>query len=176
MKTGTSICSLLGVTEHEIASLLHITRSQWSMYALGRGKLPPAATQLLAALLTRAKASQVGKNKDRVIPNKPMKLKLERLLRENEYQRELTVKKIGIAEKKLALQMRIVPLIAVLEKKGSSQLPGNTEWLNMVRKKASDTMEVDAALAVFQLQLKQQLLEVEKELLENKLREIELPS
>ena len=175
MKTGTSICSLLGVTEHEIASLLHITRSQWSMYALGRGKLPPAATQLLAALLTRAKASQV-KNKDRVIPNKPMKLKLERLLRENEYQRELTAKKIGIAEKKLALQMRIVPLIAVLEKKGSSQLPGNTEWLNIVRKKASDTMEVDAALAVFQLQLKQQLLEVEKELLENKLREIELPS
>jgi len=70
MERKSSISSLLGVTQHEMASLLHISRSQWSMYELGKGNLPSAATLLLADLLTHVKASEKIEKRRSQLTNK----------------------------------------------------------------------------------------------------------
>jgi len=177
MQKKSSISSLLGVTQHEMASLLHISRSQWSMYELGRGSLPRAATLLLAELLTFVKASEkAGKTRPQVAQQKVMRQQLERLLLENEFQQVLTTKKIIIAEKKHATQMQVLPLISVLGKQANSKTPAAAELLTIVGNRTSELKEAEASVALFKLQAKQKLLEFEKELLETKLQELAILS
>jgi len=174
MERKSSIRSLLGVTQHEMASLLHISRSQWSMYELGKGNLPSAATLLLADLLTHVKASEkIEERRSQLTQQKGLKQKLLILLRENEYQQVLTAKKITFAKKKHAAQIKMIPLVGLLEEQPISQSSVATELLKILSSKTSKSMATEAAVVLFELQVKQQMLAFEKELFELKLREID---
>lgn len=51
MKATNSLKSNLGLTQEEVALYLGVTRSQWSMYCIGKRKLPTEAIQKLTHLL-----------------------------------------------------------------------------------------------------------------------------
>ena len=52
MQATNSLKSNLGLTQEEMALYLGVTRSQWSMYCIGRRSLPIEAIQKLTDLLT----------------------------------------------------------------------------------------------------------------------------
>lgn len=168
MKNQTAISALLGITQHEMATLLGISRSQWSMYELGRGSLPKAATVLLSELLDYAKASEVaGRNTD-PDASKLMQAPLEQLLRDNEYQRALTAKKITAAANKDATQKRALPLLQLLSSQ-PSQPKAAKMLLSLLRAKTSSQAAAKAEAELFRLQVKQQLLDLEEKLVRERL-------
>ena len=96
MKKNVTITALLGVTQRDMAVLLNVSRTQWSMYELGKRDLPLAAQQLLAAMLAYVTAPEATTT--RLLPPEREQLitqQLERLLHENTFQQALVAKKIA---------------------------------------------------------------------------------
>ncbi|MEW5676309.1 helix-turn-helix transcriptional regulator [Flavobacterium enshiense] len=58
MKKRETLTKKLGLTQIEIASLLGVTRTQWSMYEIGKRNLPLDAKKTIAALLQQHKNSK----------------------------------------------------------------------------------------------------------------------
>lgn len=63
MQKGVNIREQLGVTQEELALLLKVTRSQLSMYELGKRDLPIAAKKQLAELLLYVKEQSTTQKK-----------------------------------------------------------------------------------------------------------------
>ncbi|MFC7772484.1 helix-turn-helix domain-containing protein [Flavobacterium sp. GCM10027622] len=51
MKEKDSLTKILGISQGELAIILGVTRTQWSMYELGQRKLPPHAVFELNSIL-----------------------------------------------------------------------------------------------------------------------------
>jgi transcriptional regulator with XRE-family HTH domain len=63
MQNNETIRSILGLKQDELAALLSVTRSQLSMYELGKRDLPVDVKRKLAELLTNAHKKNLKKNK-----------------------------------------------------------------------------------------------------------------
>ena len=179
MKKVDYIRTLLSVTQQEMAMLLHISRSQWSMYELGERDLPVAARQLLAELLMHLK---VNKNIDKSLPmpsDRQLQLqqqKLAHLLRENEYQQLLLARKIAAYEKKQASRINRLQIVDFVDTRHAKK--GNNESVlhqNLADKVIREQVEEDYVV-VMEHELKQELLHLEKSLLESKLAKIKAGS
>ncbi len=176
MKKENPICSLLGVTQHDMALLLRVSRSQWSMYELGKRDLPVPAKMLLAEMLTHISSPaasaksvpHIEKQQDKT------KVRLERLLRENDYQQLLTAKKIASAEKKYTAQLRVLQLVDFLNSHPNSHASRQEGQLAGMARKASKAIEMAGLTDLTQYQIKRDMLEIEKLLLESKLRSLRL--
>lgn len=102
MKKGETISTLLGVSQIEMALLLKITRSQWSMYESGKRDLPQDVKQQLAEIITymQATKTKVSENLPQLsIQKNQTKENLQALLKENQYQQLLSNKKVAGLEK-----------------------------------------------------------------------------
>lgn len=89
----------LGLKQEELAQLLQVTRSQLSLYEIGKRKLPLHATQKLASMLSFVQ------NKSRAIEHKSKnnqkELKiLQQLLIKNQHQQLINEKKMLALQKK----------------------------------------------------------------------------
>ena len=59
MKNTAKLNKMLGLSQSDVAMLMGITRSQWSMFESGKRKLPPQANLLLSAILNHLKNLQL---------------------------------------------------------------------------------------------------------------------
>ncbi|TBX71054.1 XRE family transcriptional regulator [Flavobacterium silvisoli] len=104
MKTHQTICELLGLKQQEMAMLLGVHRTQWSMFELGKRSLPKEALMKLHEILT-LNQSLDKMDADETSINKPIgnftKEELESLLKENEYQCLATERKLNYQHQKL---------------------------------------------------------------------------
>lgn len=105
MKEEITISKLLGATQLEMAMLLGINASQWSMYESGKRNLPLQAMQQLNAMLQYV----VNENNKQSIKSllstqqqDKKKAILKALIQENEYQQQLTARKIEKIKKSRA--------------------------------------------------------------------------
>jgi len=167
MKNKASIKTLLGLSQNEMAMLLGITRSQWSMYELGQRDLPTEAMVLLAEML---KYVEEAKQSDRVLPEIQQqkagkKEHLERLLRENEYQQLIMAKKITAMQKKFNNALAALRVVEFL-KNNQQQAAG----LQKIQSKASTTVQQVGLAKQESLLLQQELLKLENLLLTAKVR------
>ena len=172
MKKSRNICKSLGLKQEETAIVLGISRAQWSMFESGKRGLPPRASLLLAEMLAHVQASESeskGQVDQAAAKEKTGKL-LEAMLRENEYQQLLVIRKIETARKKQTADFRFWQLANFIEVRntGKNNSPISLRHLNS---KSSKPAETDAGLLLAKLDLKLELLLLEKKFLEGKFQE-----
>lgn len=87
MKNNITHSSLLSFTQAQMAMLLQVNPTQWSMYESRKRKLPLKAKQVLAEMLGYLKFENKGpKVQQHIIEQEVLKKKyLEKQLKENEY-------------------------------------------------------------------------------------------
>jgi len=103
MKTTNNLKAQLGLTQDEMALYLEVTRTQWSMYTIGKRKLPLSATEKLAELLQFLQEAPAEKNQNSVGMEKNAKIterKLKNEVAKRELQKNLLSKKRLVFEKK----------------------------------------------------------------------------
>jgi len=167
MKKETSICAFLGVSQQEMSMLLGVSRSLWSLYELGQRDLPLRAKQLLGELLTHVQTNFTAAKSTPPPPRNEQLQRLERQLRDNEYQRMLMVRKIAKATKKHEAQARLAHLVAFLSSRDTSKhsVPNLQEAF---ASKASPDLEAQFSDTLTDLKHRHELLELEKLLLESR--------
>jgi Uri superfamily endonuclease len=110
-------------------------------------------------------------SKHLVIAAERTKEHLDYLLRENEYQQLLLARKIAAVEKKHAAQVRLAQLADFLNSRqveyGKSFAPHQT-----IANKAARALATNATATLMEYELKQEVLVLEKLLLDSKLRKI----
>ena len=130
MTTTNNLKTQIGLTQDEMALYLGVTRSQWSMYTIGKRKLPITAMEKLAELLhhlqevteKKQKANWFEKN------SKITESKLKNKLAKMELQKNIYVKKRFVFEKKQQeLFASSVSLSFLKNEKGAKKLSQQIE-------------------------------------------------
>ena len=148
--------------------LLGVSRSLWSLYELGKRDLPPRAMLLLAEMLAYVHAPEAQAISAQASPLQAnQQQRLERLLRENQYQQLLHERKKVILEKKQGAQMRYLQLRGFLDGRTSE---AGTPQSRCTSKKAIRQAQTDCSTELLDCELKLELLVLEKKLLESKMQ------
>lgn len=171
MKKDHAISTYLGITQLELAMLLGVSRSQFSMFELGKRDLPLHAMQLLGEMLTYIQSPEVAAKS--ALPDKPKASlpQLERLQRKNHYQQLLTERKIAAATKKLQAQARLLQLSAFLSSREGSR-GATINFPTALARKTNKATETPLLELIVEQQLSKELLELENLLLESRLRKL----
>jgi transcriptional regulator with XRE-family HTH domain len=168
MKRNQPISSMLGLTQQYMAMLLNVSRSHYSLYELGKRSLPLHATQLLAEMLTHLQPTGESERRVQHVQQQARYDQLERLLRENEYQRLAFAKKVAAIMKKHTAQQKLTMLGDFLNMRAKGTSPQHV----LIAGKAAQVTVADPIAELLHYELKQELLELEKLLLESKIRKI----
>lgn len=124
MKKQSSITALLGLRQQDVAMLLQVHPSQWSMYESGKRDLPLAAKQLLAEILTYLKAPETtakSLSQTKQQQTKQGQQYFEQLLLENEYQQQRLAKELAKLMKKRAAETSLLQLVDFLKSRPTSK-------------------------------------------------------
>lgn len=170
MKKEYAIRNLLGITQQDAALLFRVSRSQWSMFELGKRDLPFAAQQLLAEMLTHVQSGDTGKL---AAPEKvaAQHWHIEHLIRENEYQQLRLARKTAEIVKKQLARQRLAQVVDFLQSRQPVTQKG-AGVLQTIASKAAPVLALDHSATLIEHELKQEVLVLEKLLLESKLRKI----
>lgn len=167
MKKEQTITALLGVSQQDVAMLLGVSRSQWSMFESGQRDLPLHAKQLLGEILTHLQAQEAAAKSTPALPQQAKLDQLERQLRNNEYHQLVLARKIASTTKKQQAQARLLLLTDFLRSHHSSK-KANPQVHQVLAAKASPALEAQLSDAITELQYRLETLELEKLLLESR--------
>ncbi|MGL2967458.1 helix-turn-helix domain-containing protein [Flavobacterium sp. XGLA_31] len=111
----------LGLTQSAMADLLHIKRSQWSMYESGKRSLPTAAMVRLAEIeLGLQAATRKGSPDLPADVGREVKKQLEAKLSENQFQLALATRKWDAAKEKSGQAVKAQLLTAHVKKQAKA--------------------------------------------------------
>lgn len=170
-----AICTLLGVTQLEMAMLLRINRTQWSMFELGKRDLPLAVKLQLADMVKHMKSREDHSEKQLLDSDEHKTRtidKLELLLINNLKSQVLLDKKIARIEKKRTAAVNALHLLKHLESQGDKQPIGGPDLLIKMQKRAGTDLQPHALSTLAVHQLKQQVLQHEEKLLKDALKKL----
>ena len=165
MKKQTTLTALLGLSQQEVAMLLGVNRSQWSMFESGQRSLPLHANLLLSEILTHMKSFDATKSKGAAQEITPDQL--QRQLLENEYQQLRIARKIAAITKKQDAQARLLHLSAFLNEQTTDKKEQPTLH-QVIAAKAARQQEANFSVALNALQRQLEILAVEKQWLDGK--------
>lgn len=169
MKRGSNPRVLLGLTQEQMAMLLNISRSHWTMYELGKRDLPTSALLLLADIMAHAEtvAGKTAPKTEHVIKQEETLVEaLTKLLKENQYQQEHLARKLAALEQKHEAQLKTQLLADYLKAKKPNHKGLELGLLNMINAKATNGVTPKDLLQMTRWQIKLILLQEEKKLLE----------
>jgi transcriptional regulator with XRE-family HTH domain len=176
MKKEPYIRNLIGVTQEEMAGLLHISRSQWALYELGLRGLPKGARPLFAELVAQIIPNEKEK-KSLPLPTPPQlkqhQQKLEKLVGDIEYQRRAIAKKMAAVEKQQAAQQGARKGLDFLNSRQAKDV-APTPVHNQVAMKARVILEKDHTGMLMMHEIDLEVLAFKKKLVESKMREVAL--
>ena len=174
MKKENAFRKLLGITQDDMALLLGVSRSQWSMYELGKRDLPVAASVLLAELLQHLNEPVLSrKAKPQLEQYIDGATHLERLRDDNQYQQLLIARKIAAAEKKYIRGVRQLQVVDFLTRRPTNKQAAGHELLKVIAKKASQLSETEGLALLMELQLQQEFLVMQGDLLQSKVQKVD---
>ena len=167
-KMKNNISTSLGLKQKELAQLLQVSRSQLSLYELGKRSLPVHAMEKLATMLTHLQKEAVkGENKKSILVEEQNFLK--KLLLKNNHQQLLVERKIKALEKKQNALATSKKLIAHLLKNESKLKKNEFAVLKSVEVKSNNQTIANYATLLLQLEIKKEVLAFEEKLLRKKL-------
>lgn len=169
-KPGTS--ALLGLTQKQMALLLEVSRSQLSMYELGKRGLPLSARQLLAEIVEFLQSE----DKDmRLLPylieqEEAHKKQVEQELRDNEDQLYLIDKKVAALATRYKSNLNIIGIVDYLNTRPNSKEKIDKELLGAFVVDAKASLQNSGLAELNALRRKQEQLELERILLSSALQ------
>lgn len=164
MKNTTTITSLLGLTQNQMALLLGVSRAQWSMYESGKRNLPLQAKQLLAEMMGFLKFADKGVAVRQLViaQQEVAKKRLEQLLTDNEDQLYVVSKKLAPLELKYQSNLDAVGVVAYLNAHPILKDKLDTELLGVIARQASEALSKSGLADLTALRVKQESLELKK--------------
>jgi len=166
MKKETTLTALLGLSQHEAAMLLGVSRSQWSMYESGQRDLPLHAKELLAALLAHMQSYDAAAKSTTAL-QKITNDQLQRQMQENEYQQLLIGRKIARIAKKQEAQARLLHLSDFLNAHHAYK-NANPQLRQVITARTTPEREAEFSVVLSKLQYQLEILVMEKQFLASK--------
>ncbi len=169
MKSNNNFRALLGIKQEDLALLLKVTRSQLSMYELGKRDLPVVAKLQLAEMLQHVQESKTQRVRRLPLEKKQVDEKkrvVAGLLQINQHHQHTLDKKIKALEKKQETSVAKMSLAGYLEQ---HYLKKDIEHhlLKSIGAKAQKDLEEKGWALLLQYQIKKEVLEAEAKFLEN---------
>lgn len=168
MKSKTFFKEPLLISQEEMAMLLGVTRSQWSMVALGERGLPLKAKANLDALIQNVNkvtsAKRIKLVQEVQQENEAQKL-IKKLLLDNALKLAQQQKKLSLMEEKYQKAVNTLHFVAGFQKKSVHE-----NLLYVLRIKANKILEANGLQHQVVCKIKIEVLEYEKELLLQKMK------
>lgn len=170
MKNPKSIWPLIGIAQDDLALLLNVDRRRLSQFGLGSKRLPVAAIQLIteifqylttAALPAAMQEQQLRKQQ-----------LVESMLAETNLQLALTARRIAKMQQMHDQQIKALQVVDFLSSRNNPQDETVAAILRTIARKAMQSLKYHGLDSLFRLQHKLEILELEKLLLESKLRKM----
>jgi transcriptional regulator with XRE-family HTH domain len=173
MKSTTTIRSVLGLSQEEISILLGITRTQWSMYEIGKRDIPLAAKQQLATLLTSVKKKKSVSKESLTIAEAEKKKDKEWLKKEyitQQHKQLLLERKINVMKNIRSECFAALEVAIHLESEPENKLLAGLA-IN-IKNRVKNTLIKNSSHRLQEMQLKKESAEMLKKVLEQKIKEI----
>lgn len=174
-KITTSVSEHLGITQRDLAPLLGVSRSLVSLFELGKRDLPLHAKLILNDLLLHVNTNkQMGKGQQAVQQRQldGQCQALEEMIYENGYQLKLLKYQLPKAQQKLAAHQRLLQLTDFVGSRKATASKGQQIGYELLSLKTVGHAADRKAIEAMQQEIKLELLELEKLLLESKLRKL----
>lgn len=162
MKKSENIREILGVTQEDLAELLKVTRSQLSMYELGKRDLPLTATLKLVQMLQHMQNDNMKSGSAELFKFQAEQQKkvLEQLLKDNQYNQMVLERKLVIAEKKYQANVAAIQLMRFLEKEAPE-----TGLIKGIEAKATTELEKNGLGVLTKYKIQKEVLQAEEKIL-----------
>lgn len=142
MKRNYTIASLLGMTHKDMAGLLSISPSHYSMFESGKRDLPHTAQLLLSELLTSVESDTITAKSHDTASYEAERLRLTLYkLKENQFQQMVLERKMAAAERKHQAHLRRHKLLQSFAKGILKTNPGNNLYFKILSFKTTDGLE-----------------------------------
>ncbi|WP_313806159.1 hypothetical protein [Flavobacterium sp.] len=171
MQDKTTLKNLLGLTQEEMALVLDITASQWSMFKSNKRGLPTKALQQLAPLL-HAVQKDVNTNEIEQllqVEQAKTKEKLKRELQNVHLKLLRTEKKIAILENHRLESFAALKAVTFLA--NQKEYAVSEDLLQSIQARAKATLNRHNSFKLEQLQLQKKTFEMQKLEMEQQLKE-----
>ena len=166
-----NISTSLGFKQQELAQLLQVSRSQLSLYELGKRSLPIHAMEKLTIMLALAQKGKVKSEMKKSISNEEQNV-LKKILLKNNHQQLLVERKIKALEKKQNALVTSKKLIAHLLKNEGKINKNELVVLKSIEVKLKKQEIEKYNTALLQLEIKKEVLVFEEKVLQKKLQSI----
>jgi transcriptional regulator with XRE-family HTH domain len=153
----------LGLTQQEMAMILQVTRSQWSLYELGLRRLPSDGAIRLAELVKAIEAvkSLEGKVTPSAVKQKQHQDNIQKLLNDNLHKQYSLVKKITAEEENMQVVSKMA-LTAAYLKANETQGPYHTFAISRLEHKVAKAGKKNGLSRLRQLQIQLEVLQHEE--------------
>lgn len=166
MKSNSSIRTLLGISQADLAHLLKVHRSQLAMFETGKRDLPREAKLLLAPMLEQAANATQKKTPEEKRFDLEKQEYLEELLNENEFQRLQMDRRLHYIRSSNEKHVGILKLTSHMEKSAKFCDEHYTGLIQSIRYKAEYGLSKYSPVQVLKYEIKAEMLELEKLLLQ----------
>lgn len=164
MKKLENIRSILGITQENLALLLEVTRSQLSLYEIGKRNILIAAKKQLTEML----AYMQDENSKLTTISNLMKTQelartntLKQMLQDNHYKKLLLEKKIKILEEKQAFNFNTIHLMRYLD---NTKNPNN-QFIKAIETKGLTELENNSLALLTKYEIEKEVLQAEEKIL-----------
>ncbi|MEK8179916.1 hypothetical protein WMW71_06140 [Flavobacterium buctense] len=168
------IKALLGFTQDEMAQLLKLHRNSVSRFELGNGHIPHRSNVVLGAMLQYIQSPEAKADLPEALEEQQAleAVKLQKLIKENEYQYERLSRKLHKAQANYAYNENATKLLYFLREHAAELPEVSPDVLHLLEKRVKASLEKQGKAEVLALELQVDLLVYEKRLLERKQYEI----
>ncbi|MBF6642340.1 hypothetical protein IVB69_12685 [Flavobacterium sp. J49] len=169
-RKSQEIKALLGFTQDEMAQLLRLHRTTVSRFELGNGHIPHRSNVLLGAMLKyiqspEAKAELPAALEEQLVLEAE---KLQKLIKENEYQYERLSRKLHKAQANYAYNEKATKLLYFLREHAAELPEVSPDVLHLLENRVKASLKKQSKADVLALELQVDLLAYQKMLLERK--------
>jgi transcriptional regulator with XRE-family HTH domain len=169
MKNNATLRSLLHISQADMARLLKVHRSQLSMFELGKRDLPRQAKLLLAPMLAHVTEAGLKPPPDTYQPVGCKQVLLTALLLDNEFERLRMTRKLEKTRKYLEKKQAALSLTTFLSKSTAHKSESHQELIASIKTKVTNKYGGCDETTLLQCEIKCELLELERQLLEEQL-------
>lgn len=173
MKAKETISTLLGLKQEQVAMLLQVSRSKWSMYELGLRSLPAASMEILSELLAIIETAEEQINTQPSVEEKNEHLAtIEKQIKENIYQQQSISDKISALEIKRKALFRVSHLKQHYKDTGKNKVAYQKGLVGHFLAKAQNTAGKNSWSQIRQYEIKLKTLQQEEKFLRTELEEL----
>jgi transcriptional regulator with XRE-family HTH domain len=165
MKRTQTLRGVLGISQEDVALILKVSRTSFAKYEAGNRTLSQPAMLLLSEMIQyMCDEPSIGTG---LAEQHIQKLKVvQRMQKENEYQQEATARKIKYVEEKSGDYLKALQLVEFLSQRTVAKDSDEAAMLRTISRKASQGLKTQGLDKLFQLELKLEMLQTEKLLLD----------